>query len=200
MEVTWHQLDVWCFILYKMSYILFPERLKKPHSYMWELELWALLLLKFFFPEKVFKSLPLLCSAFSWQYVRTTHWDHLGNACVTSVGAAHGGSWFQLTPSSCQLNTLQRWWMLYCSHSLWDQCCCWLARLLACLESQTWILLGRGACERWGRCSKYCLYVWLCIDFCCFTVVGFFSKKDIWSEFVPPLLSTVIHPPRSFFS
>lgn len=50
----------------------------------------------------------------------------------------------------------------------------------------------------WGRCSKYCLYVWLCIDFCCCTVVWFFSKKGIWNEFVPPLLSTVIHPGASF--
>lgn len=162
---------------------------------MWEF--WGLLLLSFFFPKKVLKSLPLLCSAFSWQYVRTTECDHFGNASITSVGAAHGGSWFQLTPSSCQLNVPQRWWKLYCSNSLWDQCCCWLAILPACLKSQTWILLGRGD---WGRWSKYCLYVWPCIDSCCFTVVWFFSEKGIWSEFVPPLWSTVIHPPRSFFS
>lgn len=142
-----------------MSFILFPERLKKPHSYIWELELWALLLLKFFFPEKVFKSLPLLCSAFSWQYVRTTHWDHLGNACVTSVGAAHGGSWFQLTPAA--VNS---------TRSSVDECCiahipcgisvavgwqdflpAWKVRL-----EFYWV---EEPVRDWGRCSKYCLYV-----------------------------------------
>lgn len=125
---------------------------------MWEF--WGLLLLSFFFPKKVLKSLPLLCSAFSWQYVRTTECDHFGNASITSVGAAHGGSWFQLTPSSCQLNVPQRWWKLYCSNSLWDQCCCWLAILPACLKSQTWILLGRGdwgICERLGKMVKILL-------------------------------------------
>lgn len=166
---------------------------------MWEFEFGVYCCWGFFFPEKVFKSLLLLCSVFSWHYVRTTDCDHFGNASVTSDGAAHGGSWFKLTPSSCQLNVPWRWWMLYCSHSLWDQCCCWLARLLACLESQTWILLGSGACERLGKMLKILLICMTLYRFLLF-YSGLMLLKEGYLKWVCASPAEYSHTPRSFFS
>lgn len=151
-------------------------------------------------PWKCLNHYFFLCSVFSWKYVRKLtviiSEMPLSLVLVQYMGAL-GSSW----PPAAINSTC---------HST-DECCvaqvpcginvaagwqeflpAWKVRL-----EFSWV---EKPVRDWGRCSKYCLYVWLSIDFFCFTVVGFFSKKGIWSEFVPPLLGTVIHPPRSFFS
>lgn len=199
MEVTWQQLAVWCFSFYKMPFIFFLERLKNSPTICRSWNFGVYCCWFFFLPWESVEIITFIVLSF-FLAVCQNNCDHFGNASVTSVGAAHGGPWFQLTPSSCQLNVPQHWWMWYCSNSLWDQCCCWLARLLASLKNQTWILLGRGARERLEKTLKILLMCMTLYRFLLFYSGCIILKKGIWSEFVPPLPGTVIHPPRSFFS
>lgn len=134
-----------------------------------ELEFWGLLLLRFFpSPRKCLNHYVYCAQVFLGSDVRTRRCDQFGNASVTRAGAAHRDSWFQLTPSSCQLNSysIDGCWIAHipCGISVavgWqDFLTAWKVRL-----EFYWV--EEPVRDR-GRCSKYCLYVWLCIDFCCF--------------------------------